>query len=206
MTGFAAKQFPDVWKLLVPKPELGNEKASNHSAAVDGLKDATMNTFDVILHPTDFSTDSDQAFQLACGIARDQLAELVVVHVLAPSDCPDCDSDADLLNEDRPAVRDCREQFQRMRSLAGDIPLSFRIALGYAVGTILNVARREQADLIVIASHQHTQFHLQLHGSIAEGVLRQAHCPVLCLRQPTLHPAVTSTPATVRAPQSGCVR
>ena len=56
-----------------------------------------MNTFDVILHPTDFSTDSDQAFQLACGVARDQFAELVVVHVLAPSSCPDCDSDADLL-------------------------------------------------------------------------------------------------------------
>ena len=56
-----------------------------------------MNTFDVILHPTDFSTDSDQAFLLACSIARDQFAELVVVHVLAPSNCPDCDSDADLL-------------------------------------------------------------------------------------------------------------
>ncbi len=165
-----------------------------------------MNTFDVILHPTDFSTDSDQAFQLACSIARDQFAELVVVHVLAPSNCPDRDSDADLLNEDRPDVRNCREQFQHMRSLAGDIPLSFRIALGYAVGTILNVARQEKADLIVIASHQHSQFHLQLHGSIAEGVLRQAHCPVLCLRQPTPHPAMVSSLATVGAPQSGCAR
>lgn len=165
-----------------------------------------MNTFDVILHPTDFSTDSDQAFLLACGIARDQFAELVVVHVLAPSVCPDCNSDAELLNEDRPAVRHCREQFQRMRSLAGDIPLSFRIALGYAVGTILNVARQEQADLIVIASHQHTQFHLQLHGSIAEGVLRQAYCPVLCLRQPTSPALMSSTPATDRVLASECVR
>ena len=26
-----------------------------------------MNTFDVILHPKDFSTDSDQAFLLACS-------------------------------------------------------------------------------------------------------------------------------------------
>ena len=165
-----------------------------------------MNTFDVILHPTDFSTDSDQAFQLACGIARDQFSELVVVHVLAPSNCPDRDSDADLLKEDRPAIRNCREQFQRMRSLAGDIPLSFRIVLGYAVGTILNVARQENADLIVVASHQHSQFHLQLHGSIAEGVLRLANCPVLCLRQPTPHPMMASSPATDRAPQRDWVR
>ncbi len=165
-----------------------------------------MNTFDVILHPTDFSGESDQAFLLACGIARDQYAELVVVHVLAPSHGPDCDSDADLLNEDRPAIRECREQFQRMRSLAGDIPLAFRIALGYAVGTILNVARQEKAELIVIASHQHTPFQLQLHGSIAEGVLRQAQCPVLCLRQPTLQLSAPSTPATDLASTGQAVR
>lgn len=163
-----------------------------------------MNTFDVILHPTDFSTDSDQAFQLACSIARDQFAELVVVHVLAPSSCPDCDSDADLLNEDRPAVRHCRELFQRMRSQAGDIPLSFRLSLGYAVGTILNVACQEKADLIVIASHQHSQFHLQLHGSIAEGVLRQAHCPVLCLRQPTSRPDASSASSMEQRLRAGC--
>lgn len=164
-----------------------------------------MNTFDVILHPTDFSAESDQAFSLACNIARDQFAQLVVVHVLAPSSCPGCDSDADLLNEERPAVSGCREHFQLMRAHAGDIPLSFRIALGYAVGTILNVARQEQADLIVIASHQHTPLQLQLHGSIAEGVLRQAHCPVFCLRQPTLYPVASSVPVTRREPQRECV-
>ncbi len=164
-----------------------------------------MNTFDVILHPTDFSTDSDQAFQLACSIARDQFAEVVVVHVLAPSDCPDCDSDVDLLNEDSPGIRNCHEQFQRMRSRAGDIPLSFRLVLGYAVGTILNVACQEKADLIVIASHQHSRFHFQLHGSIAEGVLRQSQCPVLCLRQPNPQSAMPSPSATKRASQNECV-
>ena len=163
-----------------------------------------MNMFDVILNPTDFSPDSDQSFQLACSIARDQFAELVVVHVLAPSSCPGCEADEDLLAEDRPAVQHYREQFQRLRALACDIPLSFRIALGYAVGTILNVARQEQADLIVIASHQHTPIQFQLHGSVAEGVLRQAHCPVLCLRQPTLHPAKSPASITLREPQCGC--
>lgn len=152
-----------------------------------------MNTYDVILHPTDFSNDSDRAFQLACSIGRDQFAELVVVHVLAPSSCPDCDSDSDLMNNDRQILRDCRDRFQQMKAFAGDIPISFRIALRYAVGAILNVARQEHADLIVIASHQHTQFHLQLHGSVAEGVLRQSHCPVLCLRQPASQLTTTSS-------------
>ncbi len=165
-----------------------------------------MKTFDVILHPTDFSNDSDQAFMMACGIARDQFAQLVVVHVLAPSHSPSGDADADLLQEDRPAICNCREQFQRLRSLGGDIPMSFRIALGYAVGTILNVAQQEEADLIVIASHQYSQFHLRLHGSIAEGVLRQAHCPVLCLRQPNPQHAIPATPTTEQAATSDCAR
>jgi nucleotide-binding universal stress UspA family protein len=35
-----------------------------------------------ILHPTDFSDRSENAFQLACALTRDYGARLVVVHVL----------------------------------------------------------------------------------------------------------------------------
>ncbi len=163
---------------------LGGFQYESHSTSFDSHLDTKMSAFDVILHPTDFSAESDQAFQLACSVARDHFAKLVVLHVIPPSTFPDGDIDPDLLSEDRPAVRHCREQFDRLRALAGDVPLTFRLVLGYPVGMILNVARQEDAELIVIASHQHSQFHFQLHGSVAEGVLRQAHCPVLCLRQP----------------------
>src|SRR5262245_18819477 len=37
-----------------------------------------------ILHPTDFSDLSQAAFELACALARDYGAELVVVHVHNP--------------------------------------------------------------------------------------------------------------------------
>ena len=141
-----------------------------------------MSSFDVILFPTDFSEDSDQAFQLACSLGRDQFSSLVVAHVLPPTNGPE--SEEDVIKDDGPVVRECREHFCRLKALAGDIPISFRIVFGYAVGAILNVAHEEHADLIVIASHQHTRFHLQLHGSVAEGVLRQSHCPVMILRQP----------------------
>ena len=146
-----------------------------------------MSTFDIILHPTDFSEDSEQALSLACSVARDQFASLVVVHVLPPECCPERASDDEPLNEEWPIIRQCREQFCHLKALAGDIPISFRIVFGYSVGAILNVAHEEKADLIVIASHQHSRFHLQLHGSVAEGVLRQTHCPVLVLRQPAQH-------------------
>jgi nucleotide-binding universal stress UspA family protein len=36
----------------------------------------------VILHPTDFSPSSEQAFHLACSLARDHGARLIALHVL----------------------------------------------------------------------------------------------------------------------------
>ncbi len=143
-----------------------------------------MSSYDVILHPTDFSEDSDLAFQLACSIARDQFASVVVVHVLPPEFCPDGQSNDVALDTDLPMVRDCHDNFCRMKAQAGDLPISFRIVRGYSVGAILNVAHEENADLMVIASHQHTRFHLQVHGSVAEGLLRQSHCPLMVLRHP----------------------
>jgi len=37
-----------------------------------------------ILHPTDFSGPSEGAFQLACSLARDHGARLIVLHVMFP--------------------------------------------------------------------------------------------------------------------------
>ncbi len=152
-----------------------------------------MSTFDIILHPTDFSEDSERAFQLACSVARDQFASMVVVHVLPPEAFPDRQSDNVAIDEKLPVVRECHEHFCRMKAEAGEIPISFRIVRGYSVGAILNVAYEENADLIVIASHHHCRFHLQVHGSVAEGLLRQTHCPVLVLR----HPAASPSPPTL---------
>ena len=143
-----------------------------------------MSTFDVILHPTDFSDDSEQSLLLACSVARDQFASLVVVHVLSPECCPGRVSDDEPINDAWPVVRSCHDRFCHLKALAGESPISFRIVVGYPVGAILNIAHEENADLIVIASHQQSSSHIQLHGSVAEGLLRQTHCPVLVLRAP----------------------
>jgi nucleotide-binding universal stress UspA family protein len=143
-----------------------------------------VSSFDVILHPTDFTEESEQAFSLACSIARDQFASLVIAHIL-PAECRPADAATDdSIDESSPMIRCCREKIVKMKAVAGDLPVSFRITYGYSVAAILNIAHEEKADLIVIASHQQSRFHLQLHGSVAEGILRQAHCPVLILRQP----------------------
>src|SRR6266508_1867254 len=43
---------------------------------------AYMFPISAVLHPTDFSPRSEEAFQVACSLARDAGARLVVLHVL----------------------------------------------------------------------------------------------------------------------------
>ena len=47
---------------------------------------------------------------------------------------------------------------------------------------IADVAAKLGADLIVMPSHGRTGIERMLIGSVAERVLRLAHCPVLVLR------------------------
>lgn len=47
---------------------------------------------------------------------------------------------------------------------------------------ILEYAKRENVDLIVLGSHGHTALHEILIGGTAEKVVRRAHCPVLTIR------------------------
>lgn len=160
--------------------------------------------FDVILHATDFSPEADDAFRVACALARDNFANLVVVHVIMPA-VEDFDSELmkDVAEVDSPYVRECKEQFRRMEGMATGIPISFRLVSGYPVGAILNVVEEEGAELLVISSDRKNHFHLTLHGSIAEGLMRQSAIPVCCVRQPSLsQQRLKGDPPTPAAEQS----
>ena len=56
------------------------------------------------------------------------------------------------------------------------------IVFGDAGHEIANLAERRGAELIVLPSHGRTGIKRLLIGSVAERVVRLAHCPVLVLR------------------------
>jgi len=59
------------------------------------------------------------------------------------------------------------------------------IAVGDPSSEILDYAKGQKADLIVLSSHGRTGLNRFLLGSVAERVIRFSHCPVLVLkRQP----------------------
>jgi nucleotide-binding universal stress UspA family protein len=57
------------------------------------------------------------------------------------------------------------------------------ILFGDPGSEIADYAQRHSADLIVLPSHGRTGLKRLLLGSVAERIVRLAHCPVLVLRQ-----------------------
>jgi nucleotide-binding universal stress UspA family protein len=53
---------------------------------------------------------------------------------------------------------------------------------GHPIQEILRAANRQQADLILLGAKGHSALKLMLLGSVAQGVLEYARCPVLLVR------------------------
>ncbi len=138
-----------------------------------------------ILHPTDFSESSRQAFRLACSLARDHGARLIALHVTSVPDlaytgygAPGSPPSED---EYLAAVKKDMEGLQPPeRGLA----MERRTEEGNPPATIIRAAAEAGADLIVMGTHGRTGLRHLLMGSIAEQVVRKAGCAVLTLRTP----------------------
>lgn len=134
-----------------------------------------------ILHPTDFSENSQYALHLAAALARDYKAQLVVLHVQSIPVAVYGYGEGII-----PPVTDTKEELSR--SLYDiNIPgvwVTHRMAEGDAVTEILRTAQETHADLIVMGTHGRRGLRRLLMGSVAELVVRRATCPVLTVRTP----------------------
>src|SRR5690348_15052480 len=106
-----------------------------------------------ILHPTDFSDNAAPAFQLACTLARDCDADLLVLHVMPPP-----------LHQELMEARHHPEEFygarwKALRKIQPPDPgtrVDHWLAEGDAAAEILRVAEEVQCDLIVMGTHGRT--------------------------------------------------
>lgn len=123
---------------------------------------------------------SNRALERAAGIARDTGANLIVTSIapLLPSgaaargigpfdpvDSPDVH---------RAELAHARELLEGYHATA-----DFDVEVGEPAHAIVALAERRGADLIVVGTHERTFLDRLLHGSVSEGVTRQAHCDVL---------------------------
>jgi nucleotide-binding universal stress UspA family protein len=139
-----------------------------------------------ILHATDFSAASRHAFELACSLARDHAARLVVLNVIElPFRTVEPGLPIDNLDELR---TEAEQWFSTLPKPAGEIVVDKVITQGDPVSQILRVAEEEHADLVVVGTHGRTGVQRLLMGSVAENVLRRAQCPVLAVKTPPRPP------------------
>jgi len=135
-----------------------------------------------ILYPTDFSETAECAFPLACALARDYGARLIVLHVYPPP----------LGHDQVLALRDPEEYEKQfwtaLYGLKTDDPkvaIEYELAEGDAASEILCVAQNSHCDLIVMGTLGRTGVSRFFMGSVAEQVVREAACPVLTVKIPT---------------------
>ena len=141
-----------------------------------------------ILAPTDFSDDAGYALNYAAAIAQRYGAELCVLHVVEDILAP-----AYFGAHYDPAVFPTADlekaaQGELDKALTGtDItPGTIRRLLrrGSPFQQILEAAKEEQADLIVMGTHGHTGLAHLLLGSTSEHIVRTSPVPVLTIRHP----------------------
>jgi universal stress protein A len=134
-----------------------------------------------ILHPTDFSERSDQAFRLACSLARDHGARVVLLHV-AP---PPATAIGGVMTPEPGGHEDCWEQLRRRQPDDPRVSVERLLAVDSPGEGILHAIRETHCDLVVMGTHGRTGLGRLLMGSVAEQVVRKAPCLVLTVKVPS---------------------
>jgi nucleotide-binding universal stress UspA family protein len=146
-----------------------------------------------IMVTLDGSEFASQAVPHAYTLAKKLGAELILFRVVrdaskttGPLDA-DALEDADLTTIDRKqqeSVSEAHRALQQQIDSIGDqsVKTTPVVEIGLPPDRIVDYARTNQVDLIVMSSHGRTGLQRLVHGSVAESVLRMAPCPTFVLR------------------------
>lgn len=143
-----------------------------------------------ILVPVDFSEPSMKALPYALALARQFRAELFLVHIVEQIVYP-----GDWMIPPFPSgdfASESREQLiEKLRnSCEGDTAkVTPIVRFGRAWQEVVAIAREQECDMIVLATHGYTGLRHVLLGSVAEKIVRHAPCPVLTVRPDDTEPA-----------------
>lgn len=138
-----------------------------------------------IIAPTDLSKLSREGVRYALELALEQGSAVIVYNVIG--------EEADWFSQDQklnPAAALVPQQVKRLAEFIDEhcADLSARVALdqvvepGVPYKKIIEKARSEEADLIVMSTHGRTGLDQFMMGSVTQKVVALAPCPVLSIR------------------------
>lgn len=139
-----------------------------------------------ILVPIDFSENSQKALRFAARFAERFQAHLQLVHVIqSVSSVYDLGPHSIISEKLEEELKE--HAMQKLTDLArGEIPASIAVNCsvrsGNAAEEIVESAKEGRADLIIAGTHGRSGLKHMFLGSVAEGTVRYAPCPVLVVR------------------------
>jgi len=138
-----------------------------------------------ILVAVDFSKTTDRILQATTNLAQAVQSRVTVMNV-APRE-------ADIFGHQltrkvitEPVPDDVRERYDNLlacvkRLVDAGVDAKPLLVRGDRVRALMREVERENADLIVMGSHGRGGLYKRLVGSVSEGVMREAKCPVLII-------------------------
>lgn len=127
-----------------------------------------------ILCPIDFSPYSKAANFYASLLAKSTGARVLFLSVQYPP------------RNDTPIESQLDDLFQKLtfevRPYVPDIQHTYKVRAGEPANEILELAKEQNVDLIVMGTHGTTGLLRLLHGSACAKVLRLAECPVMAVK------------------------
>lgn len=144
-------------------------------------------TAKTILFPTDFSEASATAFEYAEDFARGSHGRLLIVHVQEPI-YPLVGGELAYLPSTQTNPEELAAELRKIVPNDSQLTYAHQLLQGDPATEIVNLAKSEHADMIILGTHGRTGVARLLLGSTAEQVLRRAPCPVLAVKQPAHEP------------------
>jgi universal stress protein A len=144
-----------------------------------------------ILAPIDFSELSMEAMRGAIKLANDFSAEVYLVHIIAPHNtfiplplATNAEQSRELARE-AAMLQQAEEELKRIKKdeFGDSKKVSTFVAVGQPVEKLVEYARQQEIDLILLATHGRTGAEHFVIGSVTEKLVRYAPCSVLVFRR-----------------------
>lgn len=133
-----------------------------------------------IIFPTDFSTCSDAGLKYATTLAKEHDATLVIAHVEEP---PMAYGGGEMYyGIPEPDTAALQKMLEKIVPTDPSVPYEHKLVIGDPADAVVDLAKEEKAELIVMGTHGRTGLSRLLMGSVAEAVVRRAPCPVFVFK------------------------
>jgi nucleotide-binding universal stress UspA family protein len=140
-----------------------------------------MNALPKVLVATDFSESSNRAIESAGRFAKMMGAELIIVHV-DPLPTPEQGEGMLYTGIEWEGRENLEYRLQALGSDIDGVNVEHQLLKGDPANEIIRAANERNVDLIVMSTHGRSGLARLLMGSVAEDVLRRAHCPVMMIK------------------------